>query len=280
MRDWKHEPMTHPARLPTLFIPHGGGPCFFMDVPPPLPRDLWDRMAAYLRSISQAIAPRPSAILIISGHWEADIPTVNAAREHSLYFDYYGFPEHTYRLTYPAKGSPDLAARVQELLGSAAIASAREYKRGLDHGVFVPLKLAYPDADIAVVQLSLRHDMNAKAHLDLGQALQPLRDEGVLIIGSGMSYHNLRDLRLPGKGDAQSRAFDAWLTDAVTRPDQRRRIELLSAWRAAPFASECHPEAEHLLPLHVAVGAAGDDIGRRVFQDKLLGKDISAYQFG
>ena len=114
---WDHGEMTEPSRLPTLFIPHGGGPCFFMDVPPPLPRDLWDNMAAYLRGIAPSLAARPKAVLIISGHWETEVPTVNAASAHSLYFDYYGFPEHTYRLTYPVKGSPDLAARVRDLLG-------------------------------------------------------------------------------------------------------------------------------------------------------------------
>src|ERR1700722_12024813 len=119
-----HGDMTEPSRLPTLFIPHGGGPCFFMDVPPPLPRDLWDNMAAYLRRTAASLAPRARADLIISGHWETEMPTVNAAQEHSLYFDYYGFPEHTYRLTYPAKGSPDLAARVRGLLASARIDSA------------------------------------------------------------------------------------------------------------------------------------------------------------
>jgi 4,5-DOPA dioxygenase extradiol len=162
-----------------------------MDVPLPLPRDLWDNMAAYLRGIAQSIAPRPKAVLIISGHWETEVPTVNAAPAHSLYYDYYGFPEHTYRLTYPAKGSPDLAARVRDLLGRAGIDSATETGRGLDHGVFVPLKLVYPDADIPLVQLSLRHDLDAAAHLQIGQALQPLRDEGVLIVGSGNLVHNL-----------------------------------------------------------------------------------------
>jgi aromatic ring-opening dioxygenase catalytic subunit (LigB family) len=272
--------MTNPSRLPTLFIPHGGGPCFFMDVPPPLPRDLWDPLAAYLRGIARSVGSRPEAVLIISGHWENDIPTVNAASAHSLYYDYYGFPDHTYRLAYPAKGSPDHAARVRSLLAREGIASGEETSRGLDHGVFVPLMLVYPNADIPVVQMSLRHDMNAAAHLKIGRALQPLRDEGVLIVGSGMSYHNMRNMRVPGEGDAQAGAFDAWLTEAVTDPDPQKRNARLSAWRTAPFATECHPEAEHLVPLHVAAGAAGNDVGRRVFEDRILGKAVSAYQFG
>jgi len=127
---WDRGEMTEPSRLPTLFIPHGGGPCFFMDVPPPLPRDLWDNMAAYLRGIAPSLGARPKAVLIISGHWETEVPTVNAAPAHSLYFDYYGFPEHTYRLTYPAKGSPDLAARVRDLLGHAGTIPPRKRAGG------------------------------------------------------------------------------------------------------------------------------------------------------
>jgi aromatic ring-opening dioxygenase catalytic subunit (LigB family) len=250
-----------------------------MDVLPPLPRNLWDRIAVYLRGIAASMAQRPKAILVISGHWEAGIPTVNAAPEHSLYYDYYGFPEQTYRLTYPAKGSPVLAARVRELLANADIVSAEDTGRGLDHGVFVPLKLMYPDADIPIVQLSLRHDMDAEAHLSIGRRLQPLRDEGVLVVGSGMSFHNLPALR-SGHGDAESIAFDTWLTAAVTDPNPSGRSAKMAAWRSAPFAEECHPEAEHLLPLHVVIGAAGNDAGRRVFSDRLMGKAISAFQFG
>jgi aromatic ring-opening dioxygenase catalytic subunit (LigB family) len=250
-----------------------------MDVPPPLPRDLWDRMAGHLRGLAASIARRPDAILVISGHWEADVPTVNAAPEHSFYYDYYGFPEHTYRLKYPAKGSPALAARTRALLTNAGIASAEETGRGLDHGVFVPLLLAYPDADIPIVQLSLRHDMDAQTHLTIGQALQPLRDEGVLIIGSGMSYHNLRKI-ISVHGNAESVAFDAWLTAAATHPDPSARRAKMAAWRSAPFATDCHPEADHLLPLLVVIGAAGDDIGRRVYEDRLMGKAVSAYHFG
>ena len=213
--------MTPSTRLPTLFIPHGGGPCFFMDPPPPLPRDLWDAMGTYLRGTAQSVGTQPHAILIVSGHWATDVPTVNVAPAHSLYYDYYGFPDHTYRLNYPVKGSPGHAARVRELLTRAGIGCDEEATRGLDHGVFVPLMLVYPDADIPVVQLSLRKDMDATAHLQIGRALQPLRDESVLIIGSGMSYHNLRSMRIPGKGDAEASAFDAWLTAAVTDPATR-----------------------------------------------------------
>ncbi len=269
--------MSVDARMPCLFIPHGGGPCFFMDGPPPFSRGVWDRMAGYLRGVGPSLAARPKAILVISGHWDAKRPTVNTAAQHSLYYDYYGFPEHTYRLTYPAKGSPGLAARVRELLAKAGVDSDEEPRRGLDHGVFIPFMLMFPEADVPIVQLSLRDDMDAWAHLAIGRALEPLRDEGVLIVGSGMSYHNLREFFRPGRGDIDAKAFDSWLSDAATDP--ARRDERLAAWRDAPAAAACHPEPEHLLPLHVVAGAAGADVGRRVYEDQILGKAVSAFQF-
>jgi aromatic ring-opening dioxygenase catalytic subunit (LigB family) len=122
--------------------------------------------------------------------------------------------------------------------------------------------------------------MDAATHIGIGRALRPLRDEGVLIVGSGMSYHNMRRIRTPGEGDSEAGAFDAWLTAAVTDPDDTTRNALLSSWQRAPFAAECHPDVEHLLPLHVAAGAAGRDVGRNILKDRILGKAISAYQFG
>jgi aromatic ring-opening dioxygenase catalytic subunit (LigB family) len=270
--------MSVQTRLPCLFVPHGGGPCFFMDGPPPFSRAIWDAMATYLRSVGPSLAPRPKAILVVSGHWDAARPTVNTAAAHSLYYDYYGFPDHTYRLTYPAKGAPEVAARVRDLLTKAGVATDEDARRGLDHGVFIPFMLMFPDADIPIAQLSLRSDMDPAAHIAIGRALAPLRDEGVLIIGSGMSYHNLREFFRAGKGDADAAAFDAWLADAVTDP--LRRDERLADWRAAPSAKACHPEPEHLLPLHVVAGAAGADVGRRVYQDRILGKAVSGFQFG
>jgi aromatic ring-opening dioxygenase catalytic subunit (LigB family) len=269
--------MTASPRMPCLFVPHGGGPCFFMDGPPPFDKASWAKMASYLESVG-ASAPRPKAILVISGHWEAKAPTLNTAAEHTLYYDYYGFPEHTYKLTYPAKGSPELSARVRALFAGAGLALEEDATRGLDHGVFIPFKLMYPDADIPIVQLSLREDMDPAAHLAIGRALAPLRDEGVLIVGTGMSYHNLRAFRTRGAADADAAAFDAWLVDAVKDPV--RRDAALTRWFEAPSAAACHPEAEHLMPLHVVAGAAGADSGERVYQDTVNGKAISAFQFG
>jgi aromatic ring-opening dioxygenase catalytic subunit (LigB family) len=269
------------SRMPTLFIPHGGGPCFFMEVSPPLPKDLWDGLAAYLRGIDASLGRRPKAVVVISGHWETPLPTVNTVRNHTLYFDYYGFPEHTYRLTYPAHGSPETVARLEELLSRAGYRSAEDGERGLDHGVFVPFKLIYPEADVPMVQLSLFASLDPGAHLKLGQALAPLRDDGVLIVGSGMSYHNNRALFAQGpRANDDSLRFDDWLTEAVADPDAERRNAKLADWAQAPSARACHPREEHLLPLHVAAGAAGGDVGRHVFSDKIAGKALSGYQFG
>lgn len=265
---------------PTLYIPHGGGPCFFMEPMPGAAPDLWDRMAAYLRGLAATLAQRPNALLVISAHWECEQATVLAAARHSLLYDYYGFPEHTYRLEYPASGSPELAARVRELLAPAGFSAAVETERGLDHGVFIPLKLIYPEADIPVVQLSLLHDLDPARHLALGHALAPLRDEGVLILGSGMSYHNLRDIFSPDDAsNAASRHFDAWLENAIAA-EPRERERLLIEWHKAPDARLCHPRSEHLLPLMVVAGAAGKDPGRIDYRDSLMGKLVSACRFG
>ena len=269
------------GRLPTLYIPHGGGPCFFMETPPGLPRDLWDRMAVYLRGIDASLLTRPQCLLVISGHWEAERPTVNTATRPPLLFDYYGFPEHTYRLTYPVAGSPSLARRVRELLAAADIPSDEEPERGLDHGVFIPFKLVYPDADIPLVQLSLNRNLDAATHMALGRALEPLRDEGVLIVGSGMSYHNLRDFFSSDPRAMRAAVeFDDWLNEAVTETDSATRAQKLAAWRQAPGARAAHPRAEHLIPLMVAAGAAGQDPGRRSYNEPLLGKPVSGFQFG
>jgi aromatic ring-opening dioxygenase catalytic subunit (LigB family) len=264
-------------KLPTLYLPHGGGPCFFMDwtMGPP---DTWDRMAAWLRSIGASLPEAPRALLVVSAHWEAGVPTVTTAAAPPLLYDYYGFPPQTYELKWPAPGSPQLAERVRALLGAAGIESGGDAKRGFDHGVFVPLKVAYPDAKIPTVQLSLRAGLDPAEHLALGRALAPLRDEGVLIVGSGMSYHNMRGFMQPGSL-AHSERFDGWLAKTVSDTPAARNAAL-AAWTQAPSAREVHPREEHLLPLMVTAGAAGDDLGKQVFRDQVMGVAVSAVQFG
>ncbi len=270
--------MTAQAQTqPAIFIPHGGGPCFFMDWSWG-PADTWEATRRFLGGLAATLPEPPRAILAISGHWEEPVLTASAAASPELIFDYSGFPEHTYRLTWPAPGEPELAGRVAELLAQAGLPAAVSPSRGFDHGVFVPLKVAFPEAHIPVVTLSLAGSLDPALHLAAGRALAPLREEGVLIVASGMSFHNLRGYFQPGTRE-RARAFDAWLTRAVESAADERTA-LLTGWRAAPFATYAHPREEHLIPLLVAAGAGGDGPGTRIFTDEPMGAAISAYRFG
>lgn len=271
--------MSASPPLPTLFIPHGGGPCFFMDMPPGWPADTWDKMEAYLRGLPATLERQPRAILIVSAHWMTPRPTLNVAAQPTLLYDYYGFPEHTYRLTYPVAAATDLIPRVEELLAAAGIPTDRESERGLDHGVFIPLKVSYPEANIPVLQLSLQRNLDPAEHLAIGRALAPLRHENVLIIGSGMSYHNLSHFG-PGPGDLAAARFDEWLNETLTEVDPAERSERLIGWEEAPGGRDSHPTPEHLLPLMVAVGAAEEAPGMRDYSERMLGKALSGFRFG
>ncbi len=263
-------------RVPTTYIPHGGGPWPFVELGFGEPA-AFARLAAYLRGLPSS-APGATALLVISAHWEEAVPTVTTAEHPPLVFDYYGFPPAAYELTWPVPGSPSLAERTRALLGAAGIESASSARRGLDHGTFVPLKLTYPEADIPVVQLSLKSGLDPEEHLAIGRALHPLRDEGVFIVGSGMSYHNMRGF---GRGGAlaASSAFDGWLKETVQLPRDARDARL-ARWTEAPAAREVHPREEHLLPLMVVAGAAGADAGTVPYEDLLMSVRISAATFG
>jgi len=263
--------------MPTLYIPHGGGPCFFMDWTMG-PKDTWDAMAAWLRALPGTLPTTPKTLLVISAHWESDVPAVTTAPAPPLLFDYSGFPKHTYELTWPAPGAPALAQRVRGLLAEAGIETREDDKRGFDHGVFIPLKVAFPDADIPTVQLSLQKGLSPEAHVAIGRALAPLRDEGVLIIGSGMSYHNMRGFMNPASL-GHSQRFDTWLENSAKQTDGARSTAL-AGWRSAPSGPESHPREEHLIPLMVAAGAASTDAGHVVFRDEVMGVVVSALQFG
>jgi aromatic ring-opening dioxygenase catalytic subunit (LigB family) len=262
-------------KLPTLFLTHGGGPCFFMDWNP---SDTWEGMGNWLKNLGSTIGAKPEAIVIISGHWEEDEVTVMTNPKPPLFYDYYGFPEHTYNLKYDAPGSPSLASRVAELISARGFEVNADSERGFDHGVFIPLKMVYPDADIPVVQLSLRNDLDPAAHIEIGRALQPLREEGVLIVGSGSSFHNMRGFGPQGK-DA-SEQFDNWLTEVVSIEDQEKRERELEKWESAPAGKLAHPREEHLIPLMVAAGAAGADRGEKVFSGNIMGVTLSSFRFG
>lgn len=260
------------TRQPTFYLPHGGGPCFFMDDP----QGTWRGMERFLRELPQQLPAPPRAILMVSGHWETKGFALTTHAQPGLVYDYYGFPPHTYALRYDAPGSPELAAQAAALLAGAGFTTQLDPQRGLDHGVFVPLKVMFPDAQVPVVELSLDAGLDANLHLAVGRALAPLRDEGVLLLGAGMSFHNLRALGDP-RAREPSEAFDAWLTEAVALPGAARAARLAD-WRSAPAARICHPRPEHLLPLMVAAGAA-DAAGRSVYREIVLNAAISGFRF-
>jgi aromatic ring-opening dioxygenase catalytic subunit (LigB family) len=253
------------SRQPAIFVPHGGGPCFWIEFPPPFGPHAWDRLRDYLAGLVKSLPERPKAFLVVTAHWETDKPTVSVNPKPGMLYDYYGFPEHTYKLSYPAPGAPEVAAEVKRLIEKAGLPVATDDARGFDHGVFVPFLIVDPKAEIPVVMLSLRKD------------LDPVRDQGIAIVGSGMSFHDLRHFR---DGDTTaSAAFDAWLNETAKAPPAERDARL-AQWDKAPSARECHPREEHLLPLMVVAGAAGDSKGTRDFNDKIGGKMISAFRFG
>lgn len=264
--------MTNTIRQPTFFIPHGGGPCFFMDDP----AGTWTGMGNFLKSLAGRLPEKPKAILLVSGHWETDGFAFTGADQPTLIYDYGGFPPHTYQLTYPAPGAPDMAVRASTLLAQAGLKAAVDPTRGLDHGVFIPLKVAFPDADIPVVEMSVDRRLDPALHLAAGQALMSLRDDGVLIIASGMSFHNMRGYGNP-RFTAPSQEFDSWLTESLLL-DPAARVEHLKVWEAAPSARLCHPRAEHLLPLMVAAGAS-DGQGAQIYNELVWETAISGYAF-
>jgi len=265
-------------RQPSIYLPHGGGPCFFMD-PPPEDPTRWLALQAYMENLPARLPGRPDALLVVSAHWEAPRPTVLAAPKPGLLFDYYGFPPHTYELRYPAPGAPALAARARALLRAADIECDEELNRGYDHGIFIPLGVSFPKADIPILQLSLQAGLDPARHIAIGRALAVLRDENVLVIGSGLSFHNLSALTAPAV-QAPAAQFDRWLTETVCALPSAAREARLSQWTLAPFARTCHPREEHLLPLMVAAGAGSGDGATHAFSGTIWGKAISAYEFG
>jgi aromatic ring-opening dioxygenase catalytic subunit (LigB family) len=262
--------------LPTYFISHGGGPWPWLDGDF---RRQFDRLEASLRDIAAEVGAKPRAILVISGHWEAPRFTVMSAERPEMVYDYSGFPEHTYSIKYAAPGAPALAERVRDLLESAGIPAALDASQGFDHGTYAPLAVMYPDADVPVVQLSLKSGYSPEEHLAVGRALRPLRDEGVLIVASGLSYHNLR--RFGAAAREPSEAFDAWLDVALSERGEKRTRSLAN-WTDAPAARIAHPREDHFLPLMVAVGAAENEPARRVYHERgfMGGVTASSYRFG
>jgi aromatic ring-opening dioxygenase catalytic subunit (LigB family) len=266
--------MTAQKTLPTFFVSHGGGPWPWVEQM----RPMFVALEQWLAALPGTLPMQPKAALVVTAHWEEPEFTVGTGASPPMLYDYSGFPAHTYQIKYPAPGSPAVAARVQQLLTAAGIPVRTDSVRGFDHGTFVPMAIIYPQANIPVVQLSLKRGLDASEHLRVGAALEPLRHEGVLIIGSGTSYHNMRGFG--GGGDPASRMFEQWLTAAVTSPDVGLRNRQLVGWEAAPGARASHPREEHLIPLMVAAGAAGNDLAQRDLLEEVIGLASASYRFG
>ena len=267
----------NPHRLPTYFISHGGGPWPYMDGPF---RASFNQLEASLKAIPVELKAKPRAVLMISGHWEAPDFAVMASPKPPMVYDYGGFPAHTYSVTYPAPGDPALAEQVRGMIAAAGLPSSLDAQRGFDHGAFTTLFPMYPDADVPVVQVAMQASYDPEAHLALGRALAPLRDEGVLIIGSGFSFHNLRAFG-PAAQPASGQ-FDAWLQASLLKASPAERSELLRHWSDAPAARQAHPREDHLIPLMVAVGAAEEEAGVCVYHEAAFmgGVTASSFRFG
>lgn len=262
-------------RFPTFFISHGGGPWPYIEEM----RQRFAVTAAELMKLPSTLPAKPKAILMITGHWEAPQFTVSTSEHPPMNYDYYGFPEYTYHLQYPAPGNPELAKRVRDLLRASGTECAEDPEHGLDHGVFVPMMLMYPEADIPVVLLSMKSSYDPSEHIKLGEALATLRDEGILIIGSGLTYHNMRGFGRPASLEP-SVQFEQYLYDAISSNDPQQRNRALVNWEQAPFARLVHPREDHLIPLMVVAGAAGEDIGQRIFTDTVFEVVMASYRFG
>ena len=260
--------------LPTYFISHGGGPWPYIDDM----RAMFHTLEASLVAMPKQIQQTPKAILMISGHWERSTLGVMSNPHPSMEYDYHGFPDHTYQIQYKAPGSPEIAARVASLIKEAGMAVDLDPHKGFDHGAFAPMAVMYPDADMPLIQLSLQSNLDPTEHLALGRALAPLRAEGVLIVGSGLSYHNLSLMGPQAK--VPSMAFDNWLHDTLASAPKQRSDRLIQ-WTKAPFARVAHPREDHLVPLMVALGAAENGQATCVYHEDGVfgGMTASSFRF-
>jgi 4,5-DOPA dioxygenase extradiol len=257
-----------------VYFSHGGGPLPILgDEGHKSMVDFMVRLPAQLK--------KPDAILVISAHWEETSATLLGLETPPMFYDYYGFPPEAYKITYPAPGSPELANRIVQLLEMNKIPARIDTERGFDHGLFIPLKLMYPEADIPSLQLSLLRGLNPAAHISMGKALRELTKENILVVGSGFSFHNLRAFSWNGGigSDARNDAFQEWLIQTCTGQDQQEQsVQQLVGWEDAPHARYCHPREEHLLPLHVCVGMARKP-AKLIFDDLILGKRAVAFRW-
>jgi 4,5-DOPA dioxygenase extradiol len=255
-----------------IYFSHGGGPLPILGDPS------HKAMIEFMSRLPNRI-PKPDAILVISAHWEENEATLLGAQSPPMFYDYYGFPDKAYEIVYPAPGYPALAKKIVTYLEENNIPARIDAQRGFDHGLFIPLKMMYPKADVPCLQLSLLRGLNPEAHILLGKALRGLMNENILVIGSGFSFHNMGAFSWDGSAfhDPANDAFQEWLIETCTgRLPQPEREQRLIAWENAPSARYCHPREEHLLPLHVCLGTAGKP-AEMIFDDQILGKRSLAF---
>jgi 4,5-DOPA dioxygenase extradiol len=256
-----------------LFISHGGGPLPLLGDPG------HQEMVSCLSSIAANI-PIPDALVVVSAHWEEKIPTITSGQNPSLIYDYYGFPAESYQIQYPCIGKPSLAGEIQRMLAGSGIDAKLDESRGFDHGVFVPLKIMYPEANIPCVQLSLVNTLDPSYHIAIGRALKGLSQQNVLVIGSGFSFHNMKAFFAPDSEESSqlNHSFEEWLGKVCCSHEYREkeRSEMLIRWYEAPGARFCHPREEHLLPLHVCYGVAQCPSSEQ-FRISILNKESSLY---
>ncbi len=256
--------MQKKEKYQVVYLSHGGGPLPILGEPG------HEAMIKFMKNLPQLLI-KPELIIVISAHWEEDVPTIIGGSEPELFYDYYGFPQQAYELKYPAKGSPESAKKVLDMLKENGIEGRIDLERGFDHGMFIPLKLMYPNADIPCIQISLIEGLDASSHMEMGKALRKILNGKTLVIGSGFSYHNTMNFSGEGE-DARNDEFQEWLIETTTgKISQSGREDRLINWEKAPNARYCHPREDHLLPLHVCAGLAGKE-GNIVFDDKILGK--------
>ncbi|MDW7755539.1 MAG: class III extradiol ring-cleavage dioxygenase [Brevefilum sp.] len=255
-----------------VYFSHGGGPLPLLGDPG------HQAMIEFMTQLPTQL-PKPEAILVISAHWEEPVVTLLGAAHPPMFYDYYGFPEAAYQITYPARGHPALGARIVTVLEQAGIPARLDHQRGFDHGLFIPLSLMYPGADIPALQISLLQGLSPVDHLALGNALRSLQNENLLVIGSGFSFHNMSAFfhHDPHMITPRNAAFQDWLIDTITTDiTQSEREARLAAWENAPYARYCHPREEHLLPLHVCAALAGQ-AGEVIFDDNIMGVRCLAF---
>jgi 4,5-DOPA dioxygenase extradiol len=263
---------TIPRRPVALFLSHGGGPLPLLGDP------AHEEMVQSLRSIA-ANTERPEAIIVVSAHWEERVATITSAANPGIIYDYYGFPPESYEIQYPAPGNPELARRLRSSLRDHGIDAELDADRGFDHGLYIPLKIMYPEADIPCIQLSLLDSLDPAAHIALGAAMSDVSSDGILVIGSGFSFHNLKAFFSgdTSQADERNEAFERWLIDTCSEPglEESDRARRLLHWENAPHARYCHPREEHLLPLHVCYGMTKR--AAAVLELNILNKKASFY---